>query len=177
MAKKIVIKKGKVYAPLSDKRVIVEVQTLLGAKGPKRVNFRPFLDLGSLGRADLVAKGIPARFVGRLAATLSVPKESVYEIVGVSRATVDRKTKAGGNLSAADSEGPVGLARLIGLVERIVEESGDGTAFDAGSWVADFLMAPSAALGGRRPQELMTTSDGRALVFTLVEQMQSGAYT
>ena len=57
----------------------------------------------------------------------------------------------------------------------MVQESGDSTGFDAADWVEAFLSAPSAALGGRRPRELMHTSEGRATVFQLVGQMQSGA--
>ena len=77
-----------------------------------------------------------------------------------------------------DAEREVALAvvRLIDQVEQIVRESGDPDGFNAEQWVAQFLDAPSPALGGRRPRDFMETSDGRTVVAALVAQMQSGAY-
>jgi len=132
--------------------------------------------LSVMERADIVEHGVPARFLERLATTLAMSKDKLYDIIGVARATADRKLKADDVLSAADSEHAMGLARLVGQVEQMVGESGDPDGFDAGRWVAAFLDAPSPALGGRRPRDLMRTSDGRTVVSTLVAQMQSGAY-
>ena len=139
----------------------------------------PFVAIHGLSvmeRAVIVEYGLPARFLGRLAGELAVSKETLYDIIGVSRATADRKLKADHVLSAADSEHAMGLARLVGQVEQMVQESGNPDGFDAGRWVAAFLDAPSPALGDRRPRDLMRTSDGRTVVSTLVAQMQSGAY-
>ena len=139
----------------------------------------PFVTIYALGvmeRADIVEHGVPARFLERLAVELAVSKEKLYDIIGVSRATADRKLKADQVLSAADSEHVMGMARLVGQVQQIVQESGDPAGFDAGRWVTAFLDAPSPALGGRRPRDLMRTSDGRTVVSTLVAQMQSGSY-
>lgn len=69
-------------------------------------------------------------------------------------------------------EGPA----LIALVERIVRESGDGAAFDAVGWLAEWLRAPVPALGGRTPRSMMGSESERAHVFRVVAQMQSGAY-
>ena len=132
--------------------------------------------LTAFERAVIVDRGVPARLVQRLAAALGVTMEALCTLIGVRHATVSRTLKTDSRLSRADSEGAFGMARLIGQVEQIVQASGDGTPFDAGRWVAAFLDAPSPALGGRRPSELMRTSDGRSVVSTLVAQMQSGAY-
>ena len=85
-------------------------------------------------------------------------------------------SEEGGGLSQAEREVALGVAQLIDQVERIVQESGDPEGFDAGQWVAQFLNAPSPALGGLRPGDFMHTSDGRAVVATLIAQMQSGAF-
>ncbi len=132
--------------------------------------------LSAIERSVMVEAGVPALLLSRLAETLAMSKERLYEIIGVSRATVDRKLKAHSTLSTADSEHAMGMARLVGQVEQMVQESGNPEGFDAGRWVAEFLGAPSPALGGRRPGDLMRTSDGRTVVSTLVAQMQSGAY-
>ena len=75
-----------------------------------------------------------------------------------------------------DSDVSTFTARLTRLVETVVRESGDPTGFDAERWVAAFLDASSPALGGRPPREFLDTSDGRAIVFRLVMQMQTGTY-
>jgi uncharacterized protein (DUF2384 family) len=79
-------------------------------------------------------------------------------------------------LSQDESERALGIARLIGLVEKIVGESGEPAGFDAARWTAAWLERPNNALGGKTPGDFMDTADGRALVAGLVAQMQSGAY-
>ena len=138
--------------------------------------FTAIHELSAIERSEIVEAGVPARLLVRLADALAMSKERLYQTIGVSRATVDRKLKTDTTLSTADSEHAMGLARLVGQVEQLVQESGDSAGFDGGHWVAEFLNAPSPALGGRRPAELMRTSDGRAVVATLVSQMQTGAY-
>ena len=132
--------------------------------------------LTPIERSRMIEVGVPARILTRLADEMLISKEKLYRTLGVSRATADRALKAQRNLSAADSEHAIGLARLVGQVEQIVEESGNAKGFEAGPWVAGFLDTPNPALGGRRPAELMRTSDGRTVVSTLIAQMQTGAY-
>jgi uncharacterized protein (DUF2384 family) len=79
-------------------------------------------------------------------------------------------------LSQDESERALGIARLIGLVEKIVGESGEPAGFDAARWTAAWLERPNNALAGKTPGDFMDTADGRALVAGLVAQMQSGAY-
>ena len=66
---------------------------------------------------------------------------------------------------------------LAAVVQRIVDESGEPAGFDALSWTQRWLNEPVLALGGACPAEFMGTDEGRALVTTLVLQMQSGAYS
>ena len=140
------------------------------------VPFTAIYAMEPLERSDLVDGGVSARFLPRLARELSVAKETIYTLLGASRATVERKLKADDPLSAAESERAIGIARLVGQVQQIVQESGDPEGFDAGRWVAQFLDVPHPALGGRRPADLMRTNEGSRMVSTLVAQMQSGAY-
>ncbi|MBK7531960.1 MbcA/ParS/Xre antitoxin family protein [Piscinibacter sp.] len=72
---------------------------------------------------------------------------------------------------------PRDVAALAELVQKIVCESGDPTGFDALTWTTRWLQRPLPAFGGECPAAFMATSEGRALVATLVMRMQSGAYT
>jgi len=69
------------------------------------------------------------------------------------------------------------VSTLATVVQRIVDESGDPSQFDALAWTKRWLDRPCAALGGARPADHMTTPQGRALVETLILRMQSGAYS
>jgi putative toxin-antitoxin system antitoxin component (TIGR02293 family) len=127
-------------------------------------------------RAALVKQGVPARYASALAARMRISKEKFYTTVGLSRATVDRKVKVNKRLNPDESERVMGITRLVGQAQSLVEESGGPKDFNAAQWLADWLDHPLPALGGRRPAEFMDTADGRALVSDLLAQQQSGAY-
>jgi putative toxin-antitoxin system antitoxin component (TIGR02293 family) len=138
-----------------------------------------YLTLYGFGRVDrigLVKEGLPARLLLTLANDMHVPREQLYRWLGISRATANRKVKGDQVLSQDESERALGIARLVGQVEKIVGDSGEPAGFDAARWTAEWLEEPNAALGGRSPGGFMDTADGRALVSGLVAQMQSGAY-
>jgi len=160
----------------AGKPVVVRNSDVLQGVITGKTPFSTINQLSPLQRSEIVEGGVPALLLTRLATALQVSQERLYSTIGVSRATANRAIRAEGALNAADSEHAMGLARLVGQVEQIVQESGDPEGFDAGKWVAEFLGSEQASLGGRRPAELMRTSDGRAVVATLVNQMQSGAY-
>ncbi len=140
---------------------------------------RRLLDLEQmtmLERVELVRNGVPAGVLPFLGEAMEVSKDRLYHTIGLPRSTGERKVREGARLDADQSERVLGLARLIGRVQQIVEESGDPTDFDAARWVADWLDEPLTALGGRRPADLMDTAEGRALVLSFVGQMQAGTY-
>ena len=127
-------------------------------------------------RVKILKCGVPARYTRVLAHGMSVSKEKLYATVGLTRATVDRKVRNDDLLNADESERVMGIARLVGQVQTIVEESGNPEGFAAAKWLAGWLDRPLPALGGKPPAEFMDTADGRALVSDLLAQQQSGAY-
>lgn len=139
-------------------------------------SYASIYDMGRLDRIGMVKAGLPARLLTTLAGDMHVPRERLYLWMGIARTTANRKIKMDEVLSQDESERTLGIARLVGQVQKIVSESGEPQGFDAAKWTADWLEAPNDALGGRAPGEFMDTADGRALVEGLVAQMQSGAY-
>jgi len=129
-----------------------------------------------IDRVKILKGGVPARYTRVLARGMNVSKEKLYTTVGLARATVDRKVLRDAFLSADEGERVVGIARLVGQVQSMVEESGNPDGFDAGKWLADWLDRPLPALAGKAPAEFMDTADGRALVSDLLAQQQSGTY-
>jgi uncharacterized protein (DUF2384 family) len=69
------------------------------------------------------------------------------------------------------------IEALASQVARIVRESGEPRGFDAREWVLHWIEVPQPALGGKRPRELMSTTQGRQLVSDLIARQQAGTYT
>ena len=79
-------------------------------------------------------------------------------------------------MSPAESERVIGMVRLVGQVEAMIQESDDPAGFDATSWMSRWLQEPLPSLAGARPIELMDIMEGQALVSTVLAQVQTGAY-
>jgi putative toxin-antitoxin system antitoxin component (TIGR02293 family) len=129
-----------------------------------------------LTRIAIVKDGLPADYLDKLARRLNMTKDRLLPTLGIAPATVSRKVREARPLSTDDSARALGMARLIGQVEAMVQESGDPTGFDAAKWLARWLQEPLAALNGRPPSTLMDTAEGQAMVSNLLARMQSGAY-
>lgn len=131
----------------------------------------------AMERISIVKQGIPAITVESIAKRMGVSKEKLFSTLGLVRSTVDRKASDNKALSTDESSRVLGMARLVGQVEAMVEESGNPKGFNAAEWVANWLERPLPALNGQRPAEFMDTSEGQALVAQLVARMQSGAHS
>jgi hypothetical protein len=71
------------------------------------------------------------------------------------------------------------MAKLIGQVETMLEESGDPElmrGFDAARWLTHWMEEPIPALGGASPSEYMDTIEGQEMISRLLATMQTGAY-
>jgi len=63
------------------------------------------------------------------------------------------------------------------IVQRMVNEAGDPSGFDARSWLDHWLMEEIPALGNRRPLDVLFESNGLEVVSSLLLRAQSGAYS
>jgi putative toxin-antitoxin system antitoxin component (TIGR02293 family) len=129
-----------------------------------------------ISRIRLIKGGISAKVVEQLAKDMGIPKERLSGMLGLARATIDRKVREDKPLSSDEGSRVLGMASLIGQVQTMIEESGNPEGFNAAEWVARWLDRPLPALAGQKPGELMDTSDGQALVSDMVAAMQSGVY-
>lgn len=127
-------------------------------------------------RIGIIKEGVPAREAKRMFADFSVDKRVLLEALNLSTATVNRKAARDELLSSDESERVVGMAKLIGQLQAIVEESGNPDGFDAPEWLSRWLSEPLPALGGAKPIDLLDTMEGQALVSKALGQIQSGAY-
>jgi len=138
-----------------------------------------FIDIyraSPLRRIEFIKAGVPARTFKRFCTELDFDQKTLFRALSLKTATINRKAAANKPLSADESERVVGLAKLVGQLESMVEESGELDGFDATAWVARWLREPLPALGGSKPMDLLDTMEGQALVSRSLAQMQSGAY-
>ncbi len=127
-------------------------------------------------RIDMIKAGIPAAEAKRILADLAVSQVAGYRALDISPATMNRKVKDKGRLAPAESERVLGVARLVGQVQAIVEESGDPEGFDAAAWLSRWLNEPLPALGGVRPLDMLDTIEGQGLVSASLARIQGAAY-
>lgn len=140
------------------------------------VDFRRFYEADPMEQVSIVKRGVNARMLDVLAASMRMPKEKLVITLGLARATIQRKSRLQAALSSDESSRVIGVTKLIGQAQAMVEESGAPEDFDAAVWIAHWLDQPLPALNGRRPGDLMDTAEGRAMVSQLLERSRSGAY-
>jgi len=129
-----------------------------------------------LAQVGLVKQGVAPMVIDGLAGGMKVSKDKLLATLGLRRETIRRRAKANESLSIEESSRVLGIGRLIGQVQAIVETSGNPDGFDAAAWVGAWLDRPLPALGGQRPAELMDTAEGQAVVANMILRSQSGAF-
>lgn len=127
-------------------------------------------------RIDIIKKGLAASEATDIISRISWSKGEAMRAINISPATMNRWVRLQGRLPPAESERVLGVGRLLGQVEAMIEESGNPKGFDTSAWLTRWLGEPLSALGGARPLELLDTIEGQRLVSEALARMQSGAY-
>ena len=158
----------------------VEPLVMTGARATKRsVRAPTYIEIyraTPVERIDMIKHGVRAAFAKKLFADLTIGQGLGFEALKLSPATVNRKMLQDANLSIDESERVIGMAKLIGQLEAMIEESGTPDEFDAARWISRWLKEPLPAFGGARPVDFMDTMEGQAMVSKVLAQAQSGAY-
>lgn len=140
----------------------------LQAKGPA--------EDGKVAFIDQVREGVPAVWVKELSEKFRMPRYQVYGFLNLPRATVDRSIATNKKLTQDQGERVLATSSLIGLVEKIVKESGNPKGFDSAAWLGSWLDQPHPALAGKTPGSYLDTSEGIGMVRDLLIRAQTGAY-
>lgn len=127
-------------------------------------------------RIGMIKHGLRATEAKRILSDLAVTQAVAMQALNISAATMNRRVRGEDRLPPAESERVLGIARLVGQIQAIVEESGNPEGFDATTWMSRWLSEPLPALGGARPLDLLDTMEGQALVSSILAHIQSGAY-
>ena len=148
-----------------------------GGRLPTALSYLAVYRASPLERIAMIKRGVPAADAKHVIADLAIAQGAALKALNLPQATVNKKAKQRQNLSPDESERVIGLARLVGQLQAIVQESGNARAFDAAAWMSRWLNEPLPALGGVRPIDLMDTMEGQGVVSNALAKMQSGAYT
>src|SRR5450830_397208 len=125
-------------------------------------------------RMQLIKHGIAASVLTQLAKSMRVSQDHLIASLGFPRTVIVRKIQRRQNLSVAQAERVIGLAKLIGQIEIMVATS-EVSDFNAAQWLGDWLCHPLPALGNHQPEEYVDTLTGQEILSSLLSQMQSGA--
>ena len=143
---------------------------------PSATDFARIYRSAPIDRIMMIRQGVPARAVLHLAKLMDRPKERLFAMLGLPRTAMDRQLRASKCLSVEQGERVIGLSKLVGQVQVMVDQSGDPVGFDAARWLADWLDTPLPALNGVCPADYLDTLEGQEFVSSLLAKMQSGAY-
>ncbi len=147
-----------------------------GKAGPEALRYLGIFRASPSDRIGMIRRGMPAVQAKQIASDLNVEQKSFFQALNLKTATVNRKAARNDFLPADESERLLGVARLVGQLQAIVEESGEPEGFDAPEWLSGWLREPLPAFGGARPISLLDTMEGQALVSDALARIQSGAY-
>lgn len=129
-----------------------------------------------LERICLLRQGVPASWVRQAEEATDLSRSTLCALLGLKLSTINRKLNQKLRLSPDESERLMGLQRLLGEVEAVVRDCGDGQGFAAGRWLASWLQRPNHALGGATPAAFMDTAEGHEQLSRLIGAQRSSAY-
>lgn len=147
-----------------------------GKSGSSAFAYLDIYRAAPVDRIRIIKEGVSATKAKRLISDLHFDQKVLLAALNLSTATMNRKAARNEPLSPDESERVVGVAKLVGQLQSMVEESGSAEGFDATAWLSQWLREPVPSLGGARPVDLLDTMEGQALVARTLAQMQSGSY-
>lgn len=123
-------------------------------------------------------QGIQGVFIKDLSKRMDVTASRFFTILGVPKATAEKKAAAGERVTGRGGQAAIGMIKLLGIAQSIVENSKSPEAknFDAARWLGHWIERPQPSLGGQKPADLISTPTGVEIVARLLGSIESGAY-
>ena len=122
--------------------------------------------------------GVVGSLIKDLSRRMEIPSTRVFRILGLPKATAEKKAAAREMVSGRSGQAAIGMVRLLGMAQEIVRDSTarDAQGFDAAKWLGQWIERAQPALGGRKPSELLDTPTGVEVVARLLGSIRSGAF-
>lgn len=122
--------------------------------------------------------GVAGTFITDLSKRMELPSSRVFAMLRIPAATAARKTAAGAVVGGRAGLAAIGMIKLLGVAQDIVQDSTaiEAKGFDTVKWLGQWIERPQAALGGRKPADFLDTPTGVEIVANLLGAIRSGAY-
>jgi putative toxin-antitoxin system antitoxin component (TIGR02293 family) len=116
---------------------------------------------------EVLSAGLPVWELNELQATLAVPMDKLGPMLGISKATLQRR-KNEGRLDQAESDRVLRYARLMGKAVAV---------FESEESARQWLNSPQFGLGGAVPLQYAETEVGAREVENLLGRIEYGVYS
>jgi putative toxin-antitoxin system antitoxin component (TIGR02293 family) len=122
--------------------------------------------------------GVVGSLIKDLSRRMEIPSTRIFRIIGVPKATAEKKASAREMVAGRGGQAAIGMVRLLGIAQAIVRDStaAEAQGFDAAKWLGRWIERPQPALGGRKPADLLDTPTGVEIVARLLGSIRSGAF-
>jgi putative toxin-antitoxin system antitoxin component (TIGR02293 family) len=122
--------------------------------------------------------GVQGTLLKDLSRRMEIPSSRIFAMLGVPKATAEKKAAAGEMVAGRGGQAALGMVRLLGIADRIVANSTakEARSFDSAKWLGQWIERAQPSLGGRKPADLLDTPTGVELVARLLGSIESGAY-
>ena len=127
---------------------------------------------------EIERSGVPGIFIKDLSRRMDIPSSRIFKILGVPKATAEKKVASGQLIAGSGGQAAIGVAKLIAIAKSIAANStaGEAKMFDAAKWLGQWIERPQPSLAGRKPADLLDTPTGIEVVARLLGASESGAY-
>jgi putative toxin-antitoxin system antitoxin component (TIGR02293 family) len=127
---------------------------------------------------EIERQGVLGSFIKDLSKRMEIPSSRFFTILGVPKATAEKKAAAGERVAGRGGQATIGMVKLLNIAQEIVANStaSEARGFDAAKWLGQWIERQQPALGGRKPADLLDTPTGVEVVARLLGAIESGAY-
>ena len=127
---------------------------------------------------EIERQGVRGSFIKDLSRRLEIPTSRMFGILGVPKATAEKKAAAGEMVTGSGGQAAIAMVKLLVIAKDIVANSTAPRAkgFDAAKWLGQWIERPQPSLGGRKAADLIDTPTGVEVVARLLGSIASGAY-
>ena len=127
---------------------------------------------------EIERQGVRGSFIKDLSRRLEIPASRMFGILGVPKATAEKKAAAGEMVTGSGGQAAIAMVKLLVIAKDIVANSTapEAKGFDAAKWLGQWIERPQPSLGGRKAADLIDTPTGVGVVARLLGSIASGAY-
>jgi len=127
---------------------------------------------------EIERHGVSGILIKDLSTRMHIPSSRFYRILGIPRATAEKKVSSGELLAGRGGCAAIGMIKLLSTAQAVVSNSTTPRAkgFDTAKWLGEWIELRQPALGGRKPADFLDTPTGVKVVLRLLGSIESGSY-